>query len=40
MESQNHLHDAVDKNYISEGKRQELNSLAETALKEVTGAEG
>jgi four helix bundle protein len=37
MESQNHLRDAVDKNYISEGKRQELDAMAETALEEVTG---
>ena len=37
MESQNHLRDAVDKQYISEAKRQELDALAETALKEVTG---
>jgi hypothetical protein len=37
MESQNNLRDAVDKHYISEVKRQELDALAETALKEVTG---
>jgi four helix bundle protein len=37
MESQNHLRDAVDKHYISEETRQELDALAETALQEVTG---
>jgi hypothetical protein len=37
MESQNHLRDAVDREYISEAKRQEFDALAETALKEVTG---
>ena len=37
MESQNHLRDAVDRKHISEAKRQELDALAETALKEVTG---
>jgi four helix bundle protein len=37
MESQNHLRDAVDKNYITEETRLELDKLAEDALKEVTG---
>ena len=37
MESQNHLLDAVDKNYITEETRLRLNALAEIALKEVTG---
>ena len=37
MESQNHLRDAVDKEYITEEKRAELDALAETALREVTG---
>jgi four helix bundle protein len=37
MESQNHLRDAVDKHYMSEAQRVELDALAETALKEVTG---
>ena len=37
MESQNHLLDAVDKHYITETTRLELNALAETALEEVTG---
>jgi len=37
MESQNHLLDAVDKRYITETTRLELNALAETALEEVTG---
>ena len=37
MESRDHLRDAVDKKYISEAERQELDALAETALKEVTG---
>jgi len=37
MESQNHLLDFVDKRYISEQVRLELNQLAETALEEVTG---
>jgi four helix bundle protein len=36
-ESQNHLHDAVDKLYLSEATRQDLDALAQTALKEVTG---
>jgi four helix bundle protein len=37
MESQNHLRDAVDKNYIAEETRLELDALAEVALGEVTG---
>jgi len=37
MESQNHLLDAVDKQYITEATRLELNALAEAALEEVTG---
>ena len=37
MESQNHLRDAVDKQYITEVTRLELDALAETALREVTG---
>jgi hypothetical protein len=37
MESQNHLLDFVDKRYITEDVRLELNQLAETALEEVTG---
>jgi four helix bundle protein len=37
IESQNHLRDLVDKGYISEDTRRELDGLAETALKEVTG---
>jgi four helix bundle protein len=37
MESQNHLLDFVDKKYITEERRLELNQLAETALEEVTG---
>jgi four helix bundle protein len=37
IESQNHLLDAVDKNYISERTREELNALAEAAIAEVTG---
>jgi len=37
MESQSHLLDFVDKRYISEEVRRELNQLAETALEEVTG---
>jgi four helix bundle protein len=37
MESQNHLIDLVDAEYITETKRQELNALAEEALKECTG---
>jgi len=37
MESQNHLRDAVDKNYITEETRLQLDALAEIALKEVTG---
>ena len=37
MESQNHLFDFVDKRYITEDIRLELNQLAERALEEVTG---
>jgi four helix bundle protein len=37
MDSQNHLRDAVDKQYITEAMRLELNELAEEALREVTG---
>jgi four helix bundle protein len=37
MESQNHLMDAVDKRYITEDTRLQLNQLAEEALEEVTG---
>jgi four helix bundle protein len=37
MESQNHLLDAVDKDYISEESRAELDALAVIALQEVTG---
>jgi four helix bundle protein len=37
MESQNHLRDFVDKKYITEERRLELDRLAETALEEVTG---
>jgi len=37
MESQNHLRDAVDKNYITEETRLQLDALAEIALQEVTG---
>jgi four helix bundle protein len=37
MESQNHLLDLVARRYISEQQRLALNSLAETALEQVTG---
>ena len=37
MESQSHLLDFVDKRYITEEVRREMNQLAETALEEVTG---
>jgi four helix bundle protein len=37
MESQNHLLDLVDKQYITDSTRLELNALAEEALREVTG---
>ena len=37
MESQNHLMDFVDRGYITEQQRSELNELAETALGETTG---
>ena len=37
MESQSHLRDAVDKKYMDEAARLELDALAEAALREVTG---
>jgi four helix bundle protein len=37
MESQNHLLDFVDRGYITEEQRRELNVLAEHALGETTG---
>jgi four helix bundle protein len=37
MESQNHLRDAVDKQYITDETRKALDGLAEAALREVTG---
>ena len=37
MESQSHLRDMVDKKYITEAKREQLDALAVTALQEVTG---
>jgi four helix bundle protein len=37
MESQNHLRDAVDKSYITEATRLQLDALAEIALQETTG---
>ena len=37
MESQNHLLDFVDRGYITEEQRQELNQLAVDALRETTG---
>jgi hypothetical protein len=37
MESQNHLLDLVDRKYIDEATRQELDALAQAALEEVTG---
>jgi hypothetical protein len=37
MESQNHLLDLVDGKYIVESTREELDSLAQAALQEVTG---
>lgn len=37
LESQNHLIDAVDKRYITEDLRLELNALAEVAIEEVSG---
>ena len=37
LESQNHLIDAVDRGYIAQQRRVELNVLAEAALEEVTG---
>jgi len=37
VESQRHLRDAVDRRYITDGKRREVNVFAEAALREVTG---
>jgi four helix bundle protein len=37
MESQSHLLDLVDKNYIDEATREALDALAQAALQEVTG---
>ncbi len=37
MEAQSHLLDSVDKTYITEDERRDLNTLAEQALREVTG---
>lgn len=37
MESQSHLRDMVDKQYIAETTRERLDALAETALQDVTG---
>ena len=37
IESQNHLIDAVDRAYISEEIRLDVNALAERAIEEVTG---
>ena len=37
MESQSHLMDLVDAKYITDAKRQELDALAQEALREVTG---
>jgi four helix bundle protein len=37
MESQNHLLDLVDRKYIDETVREELDALAQAALEEVTG---
>jgi four helix bundle protein len=37
MESQNHLRDAVDRQYIEEETHAVLNALAEAALRAVTG---
>ena len=36
VESQNHLRDAVDRQYITDAKRLEVNAFAEAALREVT----
>ena len=35
MEAQNHLHDAVDLGYISEGVRQDHHELAQVALRDI-----
>ena len=37
MESQNHLIDLVDKKYIDDATREEIDALAQAALQEVTG---
>ncbi len=37
IEAQNHLIDAVDKHYLTEATRADVNLLAEKALEEVTG---
>jgi hypothetical protein len=37
MESQSHLRDAVDKQYLTEEMRLELDALADAALGEVSG---
>ena len=37
MESRSHLRDAVDRQYISEAKRLEVDALAEEALRELNG---
>ena len=37
VESQNHLRDAVDREYISEDQRAQVDGLASIALGEVTG---
>jgi four helix bundle protein len=37
IESQSHLHDAVDRRHITEECRRDLDALAEAALQEVTG---
>ena len=37
MESRRHLGEAVEKQYISDAKRLEVDALAEEALREVTG---
>jgi hypothetical protein len=37
LESQNHLIDAVDRQYITNERQRELDALADAALQEVTG---
>ena len=37
LESRSHLRDAVDRQYISDAKRLEVDALAEEALREVAG---